>query len=245
MEITSLIKELDIGKWSAAWAFLTGGWAGLAKLICEAFTKLLKKADADKLAKYAELAENIAQFIRYGINLFVTDEKLRNAIGAVATAVEQIAVHIKDGEYTPDEMDADIDAIEAAIDAWKEAKMKAWPKDNVFTLVLAAIFTMSALSFLMGCKTYYENAGMRVRAGSITAPIELSEPTSSTNIRLLFFLDGVDLYATKGSAVEMRYYTANGGSFLTSATTQAVEVAVTPWPTNGVKSVVNGNPSKE
>lgn len=87
---------------------------------------------------------------------------------------------------------------------------------------------------IVGCKTYYENAGMRVRAGSVTAPIEVSEPTSSTNIRLLFFLDGVDLYATKGSEVEMRYYTANSGSWLTSATTQAVEVAVTPWVTNAV-----------
>ena len=95
-----------------------------------------------------------------------------------------------------------------------------------------AIFGLTLL--VVGCKTYYENAGLRVRTGSVKAPIEVSEPTSSTNIRLLFFLDGVDLYATKGSAVEMRYYTANGGSWLTSAATQAVEVVVTPWPTNGV-----------
>lgn len=122
MELTSLIKELNISKWSAVWAYMIDGWAGLAKLVCEAFTKLLKKADADKLAKYAELASKIAQFIRYGINLFVTDTKLCNAIGAVATAIEQIALHIKDGEYTPEEMDLDIDAIEAAIDAWKEVK---------------------------------------------------------------------------------------------------------------------------
>ena len=95
-----------------------------------------------------------------------------------------------------------------------------------------AVFCLASL--VLGCKTYYENAGMRVRAGSVTAPIEVSEPTSSTNIRLLFFLNGVDLYAAKGSAVEMRYYAANGGSWLTSATTQSVEVVVTPWPTNGV-----------
>ena len=95
-----------------------------------------------------------------------------------------------------------------------------------------AVFCLASL--VLGCKTYYENAGIRVRAGSVKAPIEVSEPTSSTNIRLLFFLDGVDLYATKGSSVEMRYYAANGGSWLTGATTQAVEVVVTPWPTNGV-----------
>lgn len=85
-----------------------------------------------------------------------------------------------------------------------------------------------------GCKTYYENAGVRVRAGEVTAPIELSEPTSSTNVRFLFFLNGVDIYATKGSAVSMKYCSVKGGTWLTSATTQAVEVVVTPWPTNGV-----------
>ena len=98
-----------------------------------------------------------------------------------------------------------------------------------------AVFCLASL--VLGCKTYYENAGVRVRTGSVKAPIEVSEPTSLTNIRLLFFLDGVDLYATKGSAVEMRYYAANGGSWLTSATTQAVKVVVTPWPTNGTSKV--------
>ena len=103
-----------------------------------------------------------------------------------------------------------------------------------FCVGVLMLFVLVLVLACCGCKTYYENAGLRVRTGSVKAPIEVSEPTSSTNIRLLFFLDGVDLYATKGSAVEMRYYTANGGSWLTGATTQAVEVVVTPWPTNGV-----------
>ena len=100
-------------------------------------------------------------------------------------------------------------------------------------LQIATTFAVFCLaSLVLGCKTYYENAGMRVRAGSVTAPIEVSEPASSTNIRLLFFLNGVDLYATKGSAIEMRYCTASSGTWLTSATTQSVYVAVSP--TNGV-----------
>ena len=103
-----------------------------------------------------------------------------------------------------------------------------------FCVGVLLLFALACVLACCGCKTYYENAGVRVRTGSVKAPIEVSEPTSSTNIRLLFFLDGVDLYATKGSAVEMRYYTANGGSWLTSATTQAVEVVVTPWSTNGI-----------
>ena len=103
--------------------------------------------------------------------------------------------------------------------------------------IVTACAVFCLVSLVLGCKTYYENAGLRVRTGSVKAPIEVSEPTSSTNIRLLFFLDGVDLYATKGSADEMSYYTASGGSGLAPATTQAVEVVVTPWPTNGVAEV--------
>ena len=103
-----------------------------------------------------------------------------------------------------------------------------------FCVGVLLLFALACVLACCGCKTYYENAGMRVRAGSVKAPIEVSEPTSSTNVRLLFFLDGVDLYATKGSAVEMSYYTAASGTWLTSATTQSVEVVVTPWPTNGV-----------
>ena len=106
-----------------------------------------------------------------------------------------------------------------------------------FCVGVIMFFVVACVFACIGCKTYYENAGLRVRTGSVKAPIEVSEPTSSTNIRLLFFLNGVDLYATKGSAVETSYYTASGGNWLTSATTQAVEVVVTPWPTNGVAKV--------
>lgn len=85
-----------------------------------------------------------------------------------------------------------------------------------------------AIAVAAGCKTYYENAGLRVRAGSVTAPIELSEPTSSTNLRLLFFLNGVDLYVAKGYGVQLEYAASDGGTWLTSASTQTVWVTVSP-----------------
>lgn len=99
-------------------------------------------------------------------------------------------------------------------------------------MIIKTIIATASAALLAGCALFYENAGMRVRAGSVTAPIEVSEPTSSTNIRLLFFLDGVDLYATKGSAVKMKYWTANGGNWLSGSSTQSVEVVVTPRRTN-------------
>ena len=113
----------------------------------------------------------------------------------------------------------------------RAAPLTPWERLGIAALVGFALVCSVAFC---GCKTYYDNVGMRVRAGSVTSPVEVSEPTSSVNVRFLFFLDGVDLYASKGNAVEMRYYAANGGSWLSGATTQAVEVVVGPTNTCGM-----------
>lgn len=120
MKLTELLKELDIGKWSACWAFLVDGWAGLARLVCEAFTKLLKRADADKLKSYSEFAEKVSVFIVGGIETFVTDVATRDAGIATANAVSELSRHIADGNYTTDELDADIRNIEVCINTWKK-----------------------------------------------------------------------------------------------------------------------------
>ena len=95
-----------------------------------------------------------------------------------------------------------------------------------------AVFCLASL--VLGCKTYYENVGVRVRTGNVKAPVEVSEPTSAANAKLLFFMDGADVYVAKGYGVEIDYSAACAGTWLTSASTQAVRVVVTPWPTNGV-----------
>ena len=117
----NILKALGISKFAAAWTLLTGGWADLAKLICEAFTKLLKKAAPDKLKEYSELAAKVAGFIRTGIDLFVKNERIRAAAAATASAIEALANHISDGRYDEAELDADIDNIKACFDAWKKA----------------------------------------------------------------------------------------------------------------------------
>lgn len=113
---------------------------------------------------------------------------------------------------------------------WKGLKhyLSKW-----FGLSLSCI----AICLTAGCQSFYENAGMRVRTGSITAPVEFSDPTSAMNIRCLFFMDGADVYAAKGSQVSVSYTSVNAGSWLTSATTQTCMVAVMPAEavTNAVK----------
>ena len=119
-KLASILNDLEISKWTAFWTLLTGGWSELAKLICTAFTKLLAKADPSKLRKYAELAAKIALLAQRVIDVFVSGDKEKEAATATITCLRTLAEHLEDGEYTPDELDADVDNIIAAIDAWKK-----------------------------------------------------------------------------------------------------------------------------
>lgn len=65
-----------------------------------------------------------------------------------------------------------------------------------------------------GCKSFYENAGVHVRTGSVMAPIELSEPTSSVNVRALYTMDGIDMYAAKNCVVKMSYTNVYTNTYL-------------------------------
>ena len=119
-KLANILSDLEISRWTAFWTLLTGGWAELAKLICTAFTKLLAKADPSKLRKYAELAAKISLLAQRVVDVFVSGDKEKEAATATITCLRTLAEHLEDGKYTPDELDADIDNIVAAIDAWKK-----------------------------------------------------------------------------------------------------------------------------
>lgn len=119
MKLGKFFEELNISKWSAIWAFLSDGWAGLAELICTAFTKLLRKADPEKLKKYAQLAAKIAVFLRGMVETFIEEGKVRVAALKAADAVQVLAEHLADGEYTTAELDIDVDNIRDCIVAWQ------------------------------------------------------------------------------------------------------------------------------
>lgn len=120
MKLKELLKELDIGKWSACWAFISDGWAGIARLVCEASTKLLRRKDPDKLRNYAEFVGKVAVYIGGGVEMFCTDEPTKTAGMATASAVSVLSEHLADGEYTPEELSADIGNIEKCVEAWKK-----------------------------------------------------------------------------------------------------------------------------
>ena len=121
-KLANILNDLEISRWTAFWTLLTGGWAELAKLICTAFTKLLAKADPAKLKKYAELTAKIALLTQRVVDVFVSDNKEKEAATATITCLKTLAEHLEDVEYTTEELESDIDNIVEAINAWKKVK---------------------------------------------------------------------------------------------------------------------------
>lgn len=111
---------MNIGKFGALWALVTGGWAGLAVYILEAANKYLAILNQSKIAHAALVAKSVANAIDALAPLVPT--KYFDALKATTSAVGTLATSLADGKVTQDELDENIDAIEAAILAWKEVK---------------------------------------------------------------------------------------------------------------------------
>ena len=112
---------MDISKIKAAWAFLTGGWSGLAEYLLTAVNKGLAMCDTAKLRKTATIAISIAAVVKTACDVFAP-EKYKAAATKTVEALEAMATELEDGNLTADEITANISAIAACIDGWKEVK---------------------------------------------------------------------------------------------------------------------------
>ena len=112
---------MDISKIKAAWAFLTGGWSGLAEYLLTVVNKGLAKCDAEKLRKTATIAINVAAVVKTACDVFAPD-KYRDAATKTVDALRTLAVALEDGNLTSEELDANIGAISGCIATWKEVK---------------------------------------------------------------------------------------------------------------------------
>jgi len=79
--------------------------------------------------------------------------------------------------------------------------------------LLMPILGLLLVGAVCGCKAFYENAGMHVRMGSLTAPVEFTEPSDSITVRALYGMDGIDMYAAKGCVATMSYTNVYSNSF--------------------------------
>ena len=111
-------------KWSnikALWSLVTDGWSGLMKYALEFANAALQKFDAEKLRSASRIAVNIAAVVSAAVGVFV-DEKYRDAANKTVDALKDLALSIEDGELSSAELNANIEAINKCIDAWKAVK---------------------------------------------------------------------------------------------------------------------------
>ena len=111
-------------KWSnikALWSLVTDGWSGLIKYALEFVNAALQKFDAEKLRSASRMAVNIAAVVSAAVGVFV-DEKYRDASNKTVDALKNLAISIEDGELSSEELNANIEAINKCIDAWKAVK---------------------------------------------------------------------------------------------------------------------------
>lgn len=110
---------MEINKLKALWKLATGGFAGLAVYILEAVNQWLATLDQTKLAQAAQVVKSVASALEILLNTFLP-VKYRTAATKTLDALNTLALALADGKITQDELDANIDAIEAAIESWKD-----------------------------------------------------------------------------------------------------------------------------
>lgn len=101
---------------------MTGGWTGLATYLLEAINKTLKKLDPAKIKQVAVIVEAVASALKALVPLM--PDKYQAAVSLTIETVSKLAEALKSGDIDEKELDGEINAIEAAIQAWKDAKRK-------------------------------------------------------------------------------------------------------------------------
>ena len=117
-------KEYGKMKWSnieALWSLVTDGWSGLMKYVLEFVNIALQKLDGEKLKRASQIAVNVAAVVSTAVGVFV-DEKYREAANKTVDALKDLALYIEDGELSSAELNANIEAVNKCIDAWKAVK---------------------------------------------------------------------------------------------------------------------------
>lgn len=117
-------KEYGKMKWSnikALWSLVTDGWSGLMKYVLEFVNIALQKLDGEKLKRASHIVVNVAAVVSTAVGVFV-DEKYREAANKTVDALKDLALSIEDGELSSAELNANIEAVNKCIDAWKAVK---------------------------------------------------------------------------------------------------------------------------
>jgi len=113
---------MKVSKLKVIAKYFTGGIAGVVEYILDLFNEMIQKLPKSEVAKYAQLAKDIANFVANLANSLISNEAKKKAAIATAQCFADLATALLDANMTKDELDGIIESVKAAIDAWKEAK---------------------------------------------------------------------------------------------------------------------------
>ena len=99
------------------------GFVSIVEYLLQLFNEqVLAKCDPETLKKWSQVFAALADFIERILSIFMSDGAVLDAAKATIRAVHDLAQHLSDGRYDPDELDADIESVRAAVDAWRKAR---------------------------------------------------------------------------------------------------------------------------
>lgn len=101
------------------------GFVSIVEYLLQLFNEqVLGKCDPEALKKWSQVFEALADFIERMLTIFMSQGAVYEASKATIKAVRDLAQHLSDGKYVPDELEADIEAVRLAVEAWRKARSR-------------------------------------------------------------------------------------------------------------------------
>jgi hypothetical protein len=117
---------MKISKLKSIFVLLTGGLTGLIKYVLDLFnTQILARIpDKETGLKYIKDVQAFSVFLRTVVEIHSDDlsDSRKAALNSILAAVDELAKALEDFEINQDELDAIIEKVKDAIDAWKKAE---------------------------------------------------------------------------------------------------------------------------
>jgi len=112
---------MNISKLKVVLKYMTGGIESVIEYLLDLFNEMIAKLPAEEVAKYAQLAKDVAVFVS-NLCVLIPSEAKKVAAKKTAECFEELAAALIDSKMDKEELDVIIEKAKIAIKAWKDAK---------------------------------------------------------------------------------------------------------------------------
>lgn len=113
---------MKISKLKVIAKYFTGGIAGVVEYVLDAFNDLISRLPVAEVAKYAQLAKDVANFVDNVANILIMNEAKKATAQITAQSFALLATALIDAKITRDELTGIVGAVKESVEAWKKAK---------------------------------------------------------------------------------------------------------------------------